>query len=308
MFYKLFFPGLLSISLLSTTPLALAASPGFPAIVAHRGGTADAPENTIYAIKNALQNSADAIWVTVQLSSDGVPVLYRPTDLKTLTNGSGPISSFSAFQLGKLDAAYYFDPKDGYPLRGRGIGIPTLESVLKEFPNTFFYLDIKSPDADPNKMAANLKQILENTGALQRIRIYSTEAKYTEAAQAMPHFETRDETRTALANVTMAHSCQLSPKLGSWYGYELRRDVQLTETTTLGVSPPSASQLVWNREAANCFIGTAKGNVLLIGINSADDYATAAALGSVAVLVDSPAQARQWPSTIIQSQSGHAVQ
>lgn len=192
----------------------------------------DAPENTVYAISKALQNSADAVWITLQLSSDGVPVLYRPTDLKVLTSGSGPISALSAAQLARLDAAYYYNPKDGYPLRGKGYGIPSLEEVLKTFKDTFFYLDIKSPDADPNRMATALSQVLERTGALSRVRIYSTEAKYTAAVQAMPHFETRDETRTALANVTMNHTCQLSPKFGSWYGYELRRDVTLIEETT----------------------------------------------------------------------------
>lgn len=53
-----------------------------PKIIAHRGGTADAPENTEVAIKTALSNQADAIWITVQLSKDNVPVLYRPSDLK----------------------------------------------------------------------------------------------------------------------------------------------------------------------------------------------------------------------------------
>ncbi|WP_080409494.1 glycerophosphodiester phosphodiesterase family protein [Burkholderia ubonensis] len=283
------------------TPSVHAAPSGYPAIVAHRGGTGDAPENTVYAIDKALQNSADAIWITLQLSSDGIPVLYRPIELKTLTNGTGLISAYSAHQLSMLDAAYNYDPKNGYPLRGRGIGIPTLEAVLKRFPYTFFYLDIKSLDADPNHMVAAIAQVLERTGALRRIRIYSTQAKYTSAVQAMPHFENRDETRTALANVTMAHNCPLSPKLGSWYGYELRRKVKLTEETTLGVSPPSPSQLTWNREAANCFIRTAKGAVLLIGVNTAEDYETATDLGAAAVLVDSPAQARQWPTTAVRS-------
>ncbi|MFV8766468.1 glycerophosphodiester phosphodiesterase family protein, partial [Yersinia enterocolitica] len=49
-----------------------------PQIIAHRGGTADAPENTIPAIKKALANGADAIWITLQLSKDNIPVLYRP--------------------------------------------------------------------------------------------------------------------------------------------------------------------------------------------------------------------------------------
>ena len=71
-------------------------------IIAHRGGTADAPENTEIAIKTALSNQADAIWITVQLSKDNVPVLYRPSDLKSLTNGQGAISTFTAKRIGAM--------------------------------------------------------------------------------------------------------------------------------------------------------------------------------------------------------------
>ncbi|WP_080411425.1 glycerophosphodiester phosphodiesterase family protein [Burkholderia ubonensis] len=265
-----------------------------PAIVAHRGGAADAPENTLYAIEKAIGNNADAIWITLQLSKDGVVVLYRPIDLKTNTNVSGPVSAYNAEQLARLDAAYYFDPKDGYPLRAKGISIPTLDQVLKTFPHTFFYLDIKSPDADPERIAAAIEVALKENAAMQRVRVYSTESKYIRAARRMPHFETRDETRTALANSVMTRNCLLNEKLGSWYGYELRRDVELTERTTLGESVPSPSTLVWDKNASNCFIDKARGSVLLIGINSAADYAAAANLGATAVLVDSPAQARQW--------------
>ena len=73
---------ILALSLLLVTGTSFAG----PQIVAHRGGTADAPENTVQAIKLALENQAQAVWITVQLSKDGVPVLYRPSDLKALTN------------------------------------------------------------------------------------------------------------------------------------------------------------------------------------------------------------------------------
>ncbi|BBU97322.1 hypothetical protein BML2496_32050 [Providencia rettgeri] len=62
-----------------------------PKIVAHRAGTADAPENTIYAIDLAKKNNADAIWLTAQLSKDNQLVLYRPSDLSSLTDHEGPV-------------------------------------------------------------------------------------------------------------------------------------------------------------------------------------------------------------------------
>ncbi|MBZ4280823.1 hypothetical protein LAM20_22995, partial [Mycobacterium tuberculosis] len=72
-----------------------------PQLIAHRGGTGDAPEKTLPAIKLALENNAEAIWVTVQLSRDGVPVLYRSSDLSALTNSEGKGSSLSAAELGR---------------------------------------------------------------------------------------------------------------------------------------------------------------------------------------------------------------
>jgi len=70
-----------------------------PQMIAHRGGTADAPENTLPAIQLALENRAQAIWVTVQLSRDGVPVLYRPSDLSALTTAKGKISQYTQAEI-----------------------------------------------------------------------------------------------------------------------------------------------------------------------------------------------------------------
>jgi glycerophosphoryl diester phosphodiesterase len=73
-----------------------ASKTALPRIVAHRGGTGDAPENTLEAIRLALKHHADAMWLTVQLSKDGVPVLYRPADLAALTDAKGPVSARTA--------------------------------------------------------------------------------------------------------------------------------------------------------------------------------------------------------------------
>src|SRR5476651_2484045 len=171
---------LLSSCVLSPVALAASTAPSVPEIIAHRGGTGDAPENTLPAIKLALANSADAIWITVQLSKDGVPVLYRPSDLKTLTNQQGPVSQYTAAELAKMDAGWAFGTGESHPYRGKNIGIPTLESVLNAFAKTTFYIDIKTPDAAPDKMATALDKVLQETHSLARTRIYSTDTKYLE--------------------------------------------------------------------------------------------------------------------------------
>ena len=134
-------------SILTALGLLIASSAcAAPQLIAHRGGTGDAPENTLPAIKLALENKAEAIWITVQLSQDGVPVLYRPSDLSALTDHTGKISSFSAAELTRMDAGWTWGGET-HPWRGKNATIPTLQSVLEQWPQTFFYIDIKSPDA-----------------------------------------------------------------------------------------------------------------------------------------------------------------
>ncbi|MEG6213573.1 glycerophosphodiester phosphodiesterase family protein [Enterobacter quasihormaechei] len=282
---------ILSVSLLF---LASAAS-AHPEIVAHRGGTADAPENTLPAIKLALENKADIVWITVQLSRDGVPVLYRPADLKALTSLQGKVSQFTAEELAKADASVKWKDK-GLAKDMLNTSVPTLKAVLTAWPDTRFFIDIKSPDADPATMGSKLLNVLKETDSLNRVRVYSTEDRYMAALPVeIPRFVTRSETRTRLATVSLSHEClPPSQKMDDyWYGLELNRKVEVVEKFTLGegVSPAT---LTWDKEAVDCFRSQGNAHLIFIGVNSEEDYQKAKTLGAEGVLVDSPAKAKSW--------------
>ena len=274
-----------------------------PLRIAHRGGTGDAPENTVTAIRAALANCVDAVWVTVQLSRDGVPVLYRPATLDALTNASGPVSAQTAAQLAQLDAGWKTGNSAGNsaggaatPWRGRGIGIPTLEAVLRGFPETVFFIDLKSPDAPPNEMAQALAGVLQATASLTRTRVYSTDERYLGALPAqVKRFESRDLTRSVLAQSALAHRCELPPAKDAdrerWFGLEMKRDVEVVEKYTLGEAR-SRAQLVWDQEAIDCFRRQGPVHIVLFDINSEADYRQAKTLGADAVMINSPAQFR----------------
>lgn len=266
-----------------------------PQIIAHRGGTGDAPENTLPAIQLALDNRAEAIWITIQLSHDGVPVLYRPSDLSALTNHKGKVSSYSAAELARMDAGWTWGDET-HPWRGKNATIPTLQSVLERWPQTFFYLDIKSPDADPAIMAQRLSEVLKKTNSLARVRVYSTEDRYIAALpQSIPHFVSRSETRSKLANISLSHQCQPTTPPGDeyWYGLELKRKVEVVEKFTLGEGVTPAT-LTWDKEAMDCFRSQGKAHIVFFGINNAADFRTASELGPDAIMVDSPAKAKAW--------------
>ncbi|HDL7732723.1 glycerophosphodiester phosphodiesterase family protein [Yersinia enterocolitica] len=273
-----------------------------PLIVAHRAGTADFPENTRYAIEKSLSNQADIVWITIQFSKDGIPVLYRPMDLSELTDGSGPVSDYTLEELQLLDAAYHFKQDDQYIYRGRGVKIPSLHPILLSYPQVKFIIDIKSPDADPEIVAHSLIEMRENIQSPDRLVFYSTEQKYLDALpEYLNKFESRKITRKILANAIMAGKCIIAKNKGDLfissqnkhYVFELRRDVKVVEKFTLGKGT-TRTQLVWNQQAMDCFKESEEAKILLIGINSAKDYQLAKKLGADYVMVDSPLQAKEW--------------
>jgi glycerophosphoryl diester phosphodiesterase len=266
-----------------------------PLIVAHRGGTADFPENTLLAIGGALEHHADAIWLTVQLTRDGVPVLYRPADLSANTNGKGAVADTNLAALQTLNAGWNFAQTDAsgakhYPYRDQPVRVPTLVEALRAIPSSVpVFLDMKALPAEPQ--ASAVARVLNDENAWSRVLIYSTDAAYQHAFAAYPQariFESRDATRARLANVALAHACIDPPPPGAWTAFEYARQMELTETFTLGEARSPVMAKLWTSDAVSCFQTKGKTHIMAIGVNDANDYRAAACLGIDAVLADSP--------------------
>jgi glycerophosphoryl diester phosphodiesterase len=277
--------------------------PRLPAIVAHRGGTADYPENTLRAIDGALHNGADQIWLTVQLSADGVPVLYRPADLSTLTPSSGPVASKTAAELVRLNAGWNFrrvlpDGTVVFPYRTMPTPIPTLSDALAAVPAAMpVILDMKALPASPQVVA--VARVLDEHQAWPRVRFYSTDASYRDAWANYPQarqFETRDATRARLLNVALSKRCEAPPQTDVWSGFEWSRDMTVVETFTLGEGRTPVRANLWTPAAMRCFNASGTAHVVAFAVNNIDDYHDAACLGIEGVLVDSPKAAREWRS------------
>jgi len=97
-----------------------------PDIIAHRGSSLRAPENTIASIELAIEENADAIEFDVLLTSDNVPVLMHDTTTGRTTNDSTSrrVDSISFEELRELDAGSWFSSEF------EGEQIPTLEEAL----------------------------------------------------------------------------------------------------------------------------------------------------------------------------------
>lgn len=94
--------------------------------MAHRGFSSAAPENTLSAVKKALELPyVDSIEVDVQLSKDGIPVVIHDFTLDRTTNGVGYVKDKTFAELRELDAGGWFSKEF------IGEKIPSLEEVLE---------------------------------------------------------------------------------------------------------------------------------------------------------------------------------
>lgn len=283
-------------ALLFVTLLARDVCADTPLVVAHRAGSADAPENTIEAIQIALDNGTDLIWLTVQLSRDGVPVLFRPEDLSELTNVSGSVSTFSADELSRLRVNQYYKrdaAQNSWQTQARGI--PSLDSALKIVPESVpIILDLKSTAVQGLSNA--VAKVLESNHAWSRVSLYSTDLAYQEAFAQYPQshlFESRDQTRRRFLEKLLTGGCVGKPDSNAWIGFELTRPMRITESYTLGEGETSITVKMLTPETISCARQFGPVKIFAFAINTEESYREALCLGVDAVLTDSPSRIRQ---------------
>lgn len=124
-----------------------------PVVVAHRGASAHAPENTLAAVRRAVDDGADLVEVDVQRTADGVLVvvhdatLRRTTDARRRLPGRAPwrVADLTYAEVRELDAGAWRSR------RHAGVGVPTLDEVLRTLEGTGvgLQLELKKPHLYP---------------------------------------------------------------------------------------------------------------------------------------------------------------
>ena len=110
---------------LPDTPESLTQDPQPCEVVAHRGFSEVAPENTLAAIRKAIEVGASGCEFDVYAAKDGPVVLMHDATVDRTTNGSGEVTELTVAELSRLDAGVWKDP------RYAGEPIPTLDQALK---------------------------------------------------------------------------------------------------------------------------------------------------------------------------------
>ncbi|MFB6276039.1 MAG: glycerophosphodiester phosphodiesterase [Halothece sp.] len=126
-------------------------------VIAHRGYSAVAPENTLASFNAALNQSVWGVEFDIHISADGIPVIIHDAMVNRTSNGNGKVAEKTIAQLQSLNAGSWFHPKFATET------IPTLEQVLDLFSGTpvNLYIELKSPQTWSDSAVLNLIKMLE---------------------------------------------------------------------------------------------------------------------------------------------------
>ena len=126
-------------------------------VIAHRGASHDAPENTLAAFELAHEMGADWFELDCYLSRDDVVIVLHDDTLDRTTDGEGPIAEWKLSDLRTLDAGSWKDA------RFAGEPLPTLGEALDLARNRIgVYVEIKNM-ADDGALMAQLLDMAADT-------------------------------------------------------------------------------------------------------------------------------------------------
>lgn len=148
-----------------------------PLIIAHRGASAFAPENTFAAFRRAIADGADGIELDVRLSKDGVPVVFHDATLQRLAGIERRAADLTAAELREIEVGSWFNR--AFPGRAddkfASEKIP-LSAELFEFLADFknlIYVELKSEDSTTAALAEQVCGLIRRTNLAPNIIVKS---------------------------------------------------------------------------------------------------------------------------------------
>ena len=212
-----------------------------PLIIAHRGGAALAPENTIEGYRYVKSHWAPDVYeLDVRISADGHPVVIHDKRVDRTTNGIGKVSELPLSHMKILDAGYWFTNDGGfsYPWRSKGVRIPALTEVLDAFPHDHFNIEVKK--SVPG-IELQLACIVGERDLTEQVLVLSRD---TDMLARLSHLDPRIQTASVFSEKTIiarVANPALSPIVRSLVRRGRRRGIQLEVWT---VNDPSTMALL----------------------------------------------------------------
>lgn len=146
-------------------------------VIAHRGASALAPENTLAAFQKAIEDEADGIEFDVRIARDGVPVVFHDANLKRIAGRENTVSSFTSEKLRTFDVGFWFNLKNSKKANEKFAfeTIPTFAQsldFLKDYKG-LLYVELKGTDGEISVLAQNVCDLIAKSSLFPQIIIKS---------------------------------------------------------------------------------------------------------------------------------------
>ncbi|MFV0389464.1 MAG: glycerophosphodiester phosphodiesterase [Pyrinomonadaceae bacterium] len=144
----------------------------FPLIVAHRGASGDAPENTIAAFRLAREVGAEGIEFDVRISADKVPFVFHDSDLKRICKIDAKFNRLTAAEISTLDAGSWF--KRGSK-NFAGENVPRFDDTL-DFLSDYegvIFIEIKGKHGEIEETVKAIAPVINNSALKPQIIVKS---------------------------------------------------------------------------------------------------------------------------------------
>ncbi len=153
--------------------------------IAHRGGMALYPENTLEAFHGSVDfHKVEMLEMDLQITKDDQVIVLHDDCVDRTTNGTGKAIDLSYEEISEFDAGYNFkDEKGNLSFRDKGVKIPLFEEVLKQLPNTYLNIELKGNNPT---LVQKTVPLITNYNAEDKILIGS--ANYFQNKRVQRHF------------------------------------------------------------------------------------------------------------------------
>jgi len=167
------------------------------AVTAHRGSSITAPENTLSAVRQAIEDGADYAEIDVQLTADSTVILIHDVDLRRIAGVSGLVADMTFAELRELDAGSWFSPEFA------GERLPTLQEVI-DLARGRIKLNIElKMTGSPEGLVGRVVELVERNGFTEECVITSlNEAAVRAVKQRAPDLRVGFIVATALGDPT----------------------------------------------------------------------------------------------------------
>lgn len=234
-----------------------------PLIIAHRGASALAPENTAAAFQKAISDGAEGIEFDVQLAKDGVPVVFHDYDLKRTGRREGSVSDFTSEELQNFDVGTWFNLKKPHKADEKFSAetVPTFSGLLDSLKDYkgLLYVEMKFAGNDVSALVETVCGIIKNSEFLPQVRLKSFNLEAVKYAKKIfpeirtvalfePKFETLLRGKLSLIEQAEAHEAD---ELSLHYSLATQKMMAKARARNFPVTIWTADNPAWVKRARN---------------------------------------------------------